>query len=299
MQRTNEGASTGGLSRATLAIGIALVLVFSAVSTIAIIQLPTAYAEKGNSSADHGNSYKSTAKNQSNQTITNSTEADDHNTSKKGKGKEDHQPIKSSWEARLNQTADEIHSKHLKMNAGFSGPYTSNMTYTLNANGTADAMGNSSYVGNAELSLDMSVWKSTPGQVKMDVTGGTLMVDGQSMEVHSGHAHYWINKDRMLIVAFMIDGAYTEDNEAAIHNANQTSATNQTSTDNTADSEAQVGLSEPHVRILKLWITIPEQDAKLPTDQTANTMNIDVMSRESKLASMWFLEMHGEVALST
>lgn len=306
----NGGAIAGDLTHAILAAGIALVLVFSAISTIATIELPTAFAENGGNSgekgnSDHGKGSNHDAQQESNQTSNNSSNssdsgAEDDSTSNKGKskGKESHHPSKPSWVEHLNQTADEIHEKHLKMNAGFSGPYTANLTYTLNANGTADAIGNSSYTGDAQLSLDMSVWKSTPGQVKMDVTDGTLTVDGQSMEAHSGHAHYWINTNRMLIIAFMIEGGYSEDNNKA-NDGNQTSTSNQTSTDNTVESEDEDGLSEPQVRVLKLWITIPEESAELPTAQSSDPIEIDVMSRQSKLASMWFLEMDGEVALST
>ncbi|MFY3742219.1 MAG: hypothetical protein HMLIMOIP_002683 [Candidatus Nitrosomirales archaeon] len=321
MQGITKASSQNSL-QAILAIGLALVLVSSSISTIASIQLPNAFAEKGSDHPEKGQSNhgKDKSNHKSNQTTTsssNSTESDVEE-SNKGKGRENHshQSIKHSWEDQLNQTADEIHEKHLKMEAGFYGPYTSDLTYTLNVNGTADAIGNSSYAGEAELSLDMSVWKSTPGLVKMDVVGGTVMVDGESMEVHSGHAYYWINKDRMLIVAFVTEGGYNENeenanggNETSTDNTgNQTSSSNQTSIDNTTnqtstttddavESEGQ-GLSEHQVRILKLWITIPEGD-ELPTDEVADPIQVDVMSRQSKVASMWFLEMHGEVTLAT
>jgi hypothetical protein len=224
--------------------------------------------------------------------------------------------MKHSWQERLNQTAEEIHEKHLKMEGGFYGPYTANLNYTLNANGTADAIGNSSYTGNAELSLEMSLWKSTPGLVKMDVTGGTLTVDGDNKEVHSGHGFYWINNDRMLVIAFVVEGGSGENDDTDANDSNQTSTdtTNQTSTmnqtsttDNTGnqtstendDVESEDdGSSRYQVRLLKLWITIPD-GAELPTDETAEPIEVDVVSRQSKLASMWFLEMHGEVALST
>ncbi len=301
LERITKGYSGDNRAYLTLAMGVAFVLVFSVFSTIATMGLQAASAEKGgksgeegSSSSDHANGSKSKPEQKSNQTDS----GDDSTSNKgKGKGKESYQSIRPAWEERLNQTAEEIHNKHLKMNAGFSGPYTADLSYTLTANGTADAIGNSSYTGDAQLSLDMSVWKSTPGQVKMDVTGGTLTVDGQSMDVHSGHAHYWINTNRMLIVVFVIEGADNEDNEDA-SNSNQTSTTNQTSTDNTAQTDDE-GYSKPQVRILKLWITIPEDSGELPTAQPAEPIQVDVKSHQSKLASMWFLEMSGEVALST
>jgi hypothetical protein len=314
----NRGAPTGDLTYTILAIGIALVLVFSAISTIATIGLSAAFAEKGgsgggkgNSSSDHGNGDKSKGQQGSNQTTstnsTNSTDSDaeDDDNSKKGKdkGNENHyQSVKPAWEERLNQTADEIHEKHLKMNAGFSGPYTANMTYTFNANGTAYAIGNSSYAGDVQLSLDMSVWKSRPTQVQLDVTGGELTVDGQSMEVHSGHAHYWSNTNRMLIIAFVVEGGNVEDTNDGNQTStitNQTSTTNQTSSiDDTIESEDDEGVSEPQIRVLKLWITIPEETNGLPTSESPNPIDVDIMSPQSKLASMWFMEMDGEVALS-
>ena len=307
LERITNGCSGDNRIHAILAVTVVFVLVLSIVSTVATIGLRTAFAEKGGKSGedgsyDHGKGEKSKARQETNQSSTNSsnsTESDEEQNNGKGKGnrKESHQSMKRSWEEYLNQTANKIHDKHLKMNAGFSGLYTSDLTYTMKANGTADAIGNSTYAGDAQISLDMSVWKSTPGQVKLDVTGGTFTVDGQNMDVHSGHAHYWKNINRMLIVAFVIEGGDNEYNEDASNN-NQTSSTNQTSTANTAQSDTE-GFSEPQARVLKLWISIPEGSGKLPTDQLADPIQVDVKSQQSKLASMWFLEMSGEVALST
>lgn len=108
------------------------------------------------------------------------------------------------------------------MNAGFAGPYAANLTYTLSANGTAYAIGNSTYTGDAELSLEMSVWKSTPSQVRMDVIGGTVNVDGQKLDVHSDHVLYRIIPHKLLIIAVMMENGNTED-DAYSDASNQTS----------------------------------------------------------------------------
>jgi hypothetical protein len=273
------------------------VLAFSIVSTIAPIESQIAYAEKGGKkSTEKGEKSKDQRNNQ-----TSSTHEQKEGKKIKGNEKIKERANKPAWERQLNQTADEIHEKHLKLRAGFSGGYTPGLTYSLSANGTADAIGNSTDVGDAKLSVEMSVWKSTRGQVKMDITGGSLTVDEKSMQVHSGHAHYWVKNNRMLVIAFVIEGTVTSNNDETTAN-NQTSTTNQTSSSNqtsTAIEEPEEDGSDTKFRVMKLWLKVDEDSGQLPTVDSSEPIKVEVMSRQSKLASMWFLEMSGEVALST
>lgn len=355
MRTVRKDAKIGNnkLGYKALALTVAFVLMFSAVSTATTIGFQTAFAEKGgeqgtmSNSGDQGKTSESKV-NKSNQTASstssansNVTESEDNNVSNSGKNKNDkgkgtQKSGKSSstnspsWTQYANQTGEEIHAKHLKMKASALAAYPAGLTYTLNANGTAKAIGNSNYTGDADLSLEMSVWKSRPSLVSMDVTGGSLTVDGETMEIQSGHAHYMNNSKRLLLIAFMTDndGSYSESNddedqqqqEEEQTNVNQTSSTNTTNTSNTTTTNQTSGdnntavveeedqevdeeeeeATKPKLRLLKLWITMTGEAAKLPNNESSSsTMEVEVMSRQSKVASMWFLEMAGEVALST
>jgi hypothetical protein len=291
--RTNAN-SDGKHILACVGLAVAFVLVFSIVSTIAPIGSQSVFAEKGGKSHDKGEKSKERITNQTQTT----SKHDDHKDSKKANenGKIKERSMKRAWEQQVNQTAGEIHKKHLRMNAGFSDGYTSALTYSLQANGTADGLGNSTYEGDVKVSVEMSVWKSTPGQVKMDITGGTLTVDGKSIEVHSGYAHYWAKHNRMLVIAFVVEGGESLDN-AESNTTNQTTNINQTLTDTTQSSQ-DYGL-DTKVRILKLWLNIQEGSGQFPTNDLGQPVKVEVISPQSKLASMWFLEMSGEVALST
>jgi hypothetical protein len=313
---SDKDTAKGRLSRASIGIGMALVLVFSVVSTIATIEMQAAFAEKGGKSDKEKQSENSKdEKSKSSTTGTNSTETEeeeydghkgkaaDGKTKEKSKDTTDKETTKPAWAKQLNETADEIHAKHLKMNAEFAGPYTANLTYSVMANGTAEAIGNSTYDGDSALSLEMSIWKSTPNQVRMDVIEGTVSVHNKTMDVHSGHAHYWIKTNRLLIIAFVtedgvpaaeIDSNVTGTNQTAV--VNQTTTTNQTSTDVPEIDEVDM---EPQVRVLKLWMTMPAGAEGLPNSESPEPAEILTMSPQSKLASLCFLEMSGEVTLST
>jgi len=292
--RTNAN-SDGKCILACVGLAVAFVLVFSIVSTIAPIGSHSVFAEKGGKSQDKGEKSKGRS---TNETQTTSKQHDDHKDSKKAKenGKIKERSMKRAWEQQVSQTADEIHNKHLRMNAGFSEGYISGLTYSLKANGTADGLGNSTYEGDVKVSVEMSVWKSTPGQVKMDITGGTLTVDGKSMEVHSGHAHYWVKHNRMLVIAFVLEGVQSLNN-AETNTANQTSNINQTTTDTTQSTQDYD--PDTKVSVLKLWLNTQGGSGQLATNDLGQPVKVDVISPQSKLASMWFLGMSGVVALST
>lgn len=214
-----------------------------------------------------------------------------------------------------------------KLNETIAWEYHANTTYSLDATGTAKAIGKSNSTTNAtagvELSAEMSVWKATKSLVSMDITGGSVTVDGQVMEFYSGQAHYMPSKNKMLLVGFIIESDQTDDNGGTIDNqttidtgatnqtstvtnqtsseitsTNQTSAetngNNQTSTEIPSDQETDLDEDSEDklaLRHIKLWIRVAGQDNSFP-------MTVQVLSPQSKIASEWFLQMNGEMYAS-
>src|SRR5687768_8631668 len=113
-------------------------LLLSVISTVAQFGPQAAFAEKGgdkgkssHGKGDKGNSSqeKDDKNKQEKDTTTSESEEKDKDKKVKDSGNESKKSAKKALKERLNQTADEIHKKHLKMDAGFSGPYNANLTY--------------------------------------------------------------------------------------------------------------------------------------------------------------------------
>jgi hypothetical protein len=251
---------------------VSITLLSSAFAMISETGVQKAYAAKGgqggsgggnSSSSDHGNNGSdkgnSNDKGQSNKTSTtttsNSTDKEqrskDHNSTgdndNSSKGQSQHE--KSDNAVSRGNNSDLAKAEKFKLhqlsNETVSWPYSANTTYFLEANGTAKAIGsNTTNVTstNAELSTEMSIWRTTKNLVSMDVMdGSSITVDGKTMEFYSGQAHYLPNMHKMLLVGFVIENqgntseTGNEDTGGNQNNTTDTGATNQTSTTTTTN----------------------------------------------------------------
>lgn len=281
----------------------------------------------GGNSSDNGDKGKSQDKGQSDKTSSsaavNEDDEDDsknHNGGAKdnSSGKEKSQQENSDEEKKQNNTSLAKSQKYKphKLNETATWSDGANMTYSLEAGGIAKAIGKSNSTANAtagaELSVEMSVWKTTKSLVSMDITNGTITVDGKTMEFYSGQVNYMPSKHKMLLAGFITesrdDGA--GENQTTIDTGvdnqtftNQTSlevvGTNQTSTDtgiNQTSTEIPYGTDtdeesgdELVLRHVKLWMRVGEGGSS-PSD----SMTVTVLSPQSKISSEWFLQMSGE-----
>jgi hypothetical protein len=91
-----------------------------------------------------------------------------------------------------------IHERHRGQNASSPGEYQPGWNYTLAANGTAgDA--------DADIDLNMAVWKSNRAIILLDVIDGTVKVDNQTYTVVLGYAFYTIHHDTFSVGALAVD----------------------------------------------------------------------------------------------
>jgi hypothetical protein len=337
--KTSKPLSSGTVILATL---VSVALLSSVL--IANIGLQEAYAAKGGNgggkgggnSSDSGDKGKSHDKGQSDkETSSNANkEEDQSNEGQSNKdnsnGKKTSQSSEGKKQNNTNLVKAQKYKPH-KLNETMAWSYYANITsYSLEASGIAKAIGKSNNTANAtadaELSAKMSVWKARQGLVSMDIMDGSIMVGGNAMEFYSGQAHYMPDKNKMLLVGFIIesqdngsatDNGGTGDNQTTtdtgatnqtstttnqtsteVANTNQTSvetSTNQTSTVIPDDGEQGAEADEePVLRHVKLWIRVTEQDGSLPSDSVA----VEVLSPQSKISSEWFLQMVGELSSS-
>ena len=91
-----------------------------------------------------------------------------------------------------------IHERHRGQNASSPGEYQPGWNYTLVANGTADDI-------DAEVDINMAVWKSNRAIILLDVIDGTIKVDNQTYTVVLGYAFYTIHHDTFRIGALAVD----------------------------------------------------------------------------------------------
>ncbi len=160
------------------------------------------------------------------------------------------------------EKAGEMHQRHLEKQEHFMGSYTSNLNYTFTADGNATSISDKSRSENVTVSMNLSVWKSTPGLVAMDVMNGTIQIgENETYDIDTGHARYVINAHKILIFAHIAEGT----------------AGNST-----------------HSKLVKLMATVPE-DVQLPAEGSGSALESEILSPQSKVTSKWFLNMHGEI----
>jgi hypothetical protein len=100
-----------------------------------------------------------------------------------------------------------IHEKHRSQNAASPGEYQPGWNYTLMANGTAmQRAGNETdNEADAEVLVDMAIWKSNRAIVLLDVINGTVHVDNQTYTVVLGYAIHVIQHDTIRVAALAVD----------------------------------------------------------------------------------------------
>jgi flagellar motor protein MotB len=101
-----------------------------------------------------------------------------------------------------------IHERHRSENAASPGDYRLGWNYMLTANGTATHRNNGTTTadsGDAELDIDMAVWKSTGAIILLDVVGGTVEIENQTYTVVVGYALYTIHHDTFRMGALAVD----------------------------------------------------------------------------------------------
>jgi hypothetical protein len=103
-------------------------------------------------------------------------------------------------------TSREIREKHRSENAASPGEYQPDWNYVLMANGSAVHRSQTETPSNAEVDVNMTVWKSTGAIILLDVTDGTVEVGNQTYTVVIGYAIYTINHDTLRVGALAVDG---------------------------------------------------------------------------------------------
>src|SRR5581483_6441208 len=88
------------------------------------------------------------------------------------------------------ENGTEIHERHIKANPSSPGDYKPGLNFTLTAHGTAVNASSSTHSANATINANMSVWKSNPAIVLLDLTGGTVQVGAQKYNIEIGYALY-------------------------------------------------------------------------------------------------------------
>ena len=174
--------------------------------------------------------------------------------------KEEPKPMMKEEHPMKPAKGEERHMKHLAEQAPMTAPYMASMNYTLAANGKGTSISDNSTSADVTLSMKLSVWKSTEGIVSMDLMSGMIKIgENETHDILAGNALYLIKAHRMVVFGFI-----TEDHG---------------------------------IKPLKLKAMV-SSDTKLPATKSTNSMQLDILSPQSKLSSKWFLNMHGEVKLS-
>ena len=172
---------------------------------------------------------------------------------------ESHDKVKEkAMETHGKKNAEARHLKHLAKNATTIDAYNANMNFTLTASGTAKSIADNS-TRDITITMDLSVWKSTKGQVSMDIMRGTIKIgDNETYDINAGSILYLIKPHKIVVTGF---------------------------------------INSKDIRIMKLQIAVPK-DSELSTATAEKAMQLNILSPRSKLASKWMLEMQGEITPS-
>jgi hypothetical protein len=128
------------------------------------------------------------------------TGEDDHMMTGEGDEHESHSMIPEKLMMYAEETGDHIHEQHMAENAPISDMYEADTRYTL----TLD--------GDAQITLELAAWKSTGKVLHLDITGGSITLDSETMTVNAGQAYYIANNRLMyaFAVAMPEDGGSAE-----------------------------------------------------------------------------------------
>jgi hypothetical protein len=327
------------LKRAVVAALFSTVLLSSTIVTGLGTVVQEAYAAKGGKgdkgddspSSDRGkDGEKGKSKNNTNTTTSEKQDkSKGHDTTTEdSKSNNGHKSAGTEEQDSILKKAQKLKQHQLGNETDVSWPYSTNSTYFIEANGTAKAIGANGSSSDAELSVEMSIWKTKKNMVSMDIIEGSIIVDGQTMEFYSGQAHYIPNRDKMLLTGFVIVGGNTGselegsdegtgDNQTGTTTNQTSTGTNQTSV-NTNQTSVDTGMNQtstqipqgegvlsedseeegPALRHIKLWIKV--SDGSLATEESSeHEATIQILSPQSKIASKWFLGMNGEMYVSS
>jgi len=103
------------------------------------------------------------------------------------------------------ESGEQIHQRHISANPASPGEYTPGLDFTLKAEGSASG----DTEQDAEITIDVSVWKSNGAIVIMDVTGGTVTIGDKEYEIKVGYALYSLHHNvfRSAAIAVGEDGS--------------------------------------------------------------------------------------------
>ena len=138
-------------------------------------------------------------------------EEDDDNNSGTGTSSEDSTEDKrKERKERIVSTVSgaDVHERHRNASPHSPGEYDPGWNYTLAANGTAMQTTDDEALvqeEDANVNLNMSVWKSNRAIILLDVIGGTLEYEDQDYTVRIGYALYSTQHDVMKVVALATD----------------------------------------------------------------------------------------------
>jgi hypothetical protein len=220
--------------------------------------------------------------------------ADDNDSGDRGKKKGKDQGTQDGSNRQTgNKTSGQSH-KPLRAAALAVMQYTPGMNYTLNANGTAMMIGNKTLTDDAQISIDLDVKKVKKGLIALEVTNGTITVGNFTGEIDAGRATYTVKSHKMVLTGFLLVPSNNDagGNSTSTNTNSTTTNTNSTSTNTSGTSTDD----RPHEKPIKLWIKV--SGPSLPTEESPEPVDIQVLGPRSKLASKWFLNMDGEISLS-
>lgn len=189
----------------------------------------------------------------------------DKNDNGKAKSKnsdKDEHKAKKRWIHFVEKSAKEKHKENLAKH-GPSGSYPHDTEYTLTATGAATPISGGDGSETAEISMVLSIWKSTKGLVAMDIMDGTVKIGDDKRDIYSGHVFYLIRGGHLLVFAFIV-----EDDDS--------------------------GGQDRHISLLKLWAKTQKGDS-LPLSDSDSPLKLDILSPQSKLISEYFLDMDGQL----
>ena len=100
-----------------------------------------------------------------------------------------------------------IHERHRSQNVASPGEYQPGWNYTLLANGTAvhRAGNETGNEADAEVDVNMAIWKSNRAIILLDVIDGTVQIENQTYTVVLGYAIYVLQHDMMRVAALAVD----------------------------------------------------------------------------------------------
>lgn len=163
-------------------------------------------------------------------------------------------------EQHVKVSAEQRHTENLATRAPVTEPYVADLRYGLTAEGAAARISDNSSA-KVNLSLDLSVWKSTDTLVSMDIMNGTLQLDDDAVAIHSGHAYYLPYARQVRVIAYIVEDPG----------------------------------EDPALQILVLKARTDE--GRLPFPDSNEPLGIEILSPQSGLTPEWLMELNGGLAL--